>query len=533
MASKELIVKIKGDNSDFKKSMNEVSTQTKSVKDKFAGFTSALGKVAIAAGVAYGAFQSGRAVIESQSGASDKLARITEGLTMSFQQLSRQLLDLDFSNFVDNIVEANRVGKELSDRLDDLEDRTRSLNITASEYEATIAALREDASDETTSLEGKIASIKEAIRLQEELNQKVVDNATQAKEIALDRLSFETKLSKEQIIAFLRQYNDQETLRNQALAWIDEYKKNVAIAGKENVENLIQRFKDGFGGISKGPLFESNQLVEMYARNIMQYAEGADTSINSAVDAIVKFNNAAAQGSMAMKGLNRQLNGLTPNVKPSTAKTALPSLSSIQSRTNFQIPQKSQIEPLIGLVDQLTVSWQSFGETVERLDISGKFKEFTQITIDIGKELEYLAEGAVVSFAESIGSAFSGNGGLKAGLDSILLMFADWAGNLGKIIIASAIAIDGIKKFALANPWAAVALGVALVATAAAIKGAVGQKPVGKGGGGGGSSSQNNEWDAFGLRGIRGMTVEVNGVLKAQGKDLVAVIKSENNRKGL
>jgi len=61
MASKELIVKIKGDNSDFKKSMNEVSTQTKSVKEKFAGFTSALGKVALAATAAYGVFQSGKA----------------------------------------------------------------------------------------------------------------------------------------------------------------------------------------------------------------------------------------------------------------------------------------------------------------------------------------------------------------------------------------------------------------------------------------------------------------------------------------
>ena len=114
-----------------------------------------------------------------------------------------------------------------------------------------------------------------------------------------------------------------------------------------------------------------------------------------------------------------------------------------------------------------------------------------------------------------------------------MLFRSDWASNLGKVIIASAIAIDGIKKFALANPLAAVGLGIALVAAAAAIKGAVGSKPVGRGSKGGGSSSQQNEWDAFGLRGIRGMTVEVNGVLKAQGKDLVAVIATENNRKGL
>jgi len=452
---------------------------------------------------------------------------------MGFQQLSRQLLNLDFSNFIDNITKANKVGQDLAERLDDLEDRTRSANILASEYGAIIAERREFASDEKNSQSARITAMQDAITYQAKLNNLQEENAQRAARIAMDKMIAETKLSEVKIQSFLAEYNSNEDIREQAKKYLELRTKFENLSGVTDEEKQRADATTNFIGQWRDQLANTSTAVKTYARIFEKYADATNPTIDDLIQKIVAFNNVAASGSMAMKGLNRQLNGLTPNAKPTTGAESLPGLSAIQSRTNFQIPQANQIEPLIGLVDQLSVSWQSFGDTVERLDISGKFKEFTQITIDIGKELEYLAEGAVISFAESIGSAFSGNGGLKAGLDSILLMFADWAGNLGKIIIASAIAIDGIKKFALANPWAAVALGVALVATAAAIKGAVGQKPVGKGGGGGGSTSQNQDWDAFGLRGIRGMTVEVNGVLKAQGRDLVAVISSENNRKGL
>lgn len=553
MASKELIVKIKGDNSDFKKSMNEVSAQTSTINDKFKTVGAALGKVAIAAGVAYGAFQAGKAIINSSSDASDRLEKVTAGLTSGFQQLSRNLVTLNFDNFIGSVNEAIEVGKELADRLDDLQDRTRSLNILESEYGSRIADLRLEASYETNTLTFRIAKMQEAIDLQKELNQKQLDNGKIAKDIAMARLVQETKLSEEQITSFLRQYNNQETLRNQAKIWIDEYKANVNIAGKETVENLIERYKKGFRGLSKGPLFESNALVEAYARNLMQYGEAADNTINAAVDSLVMFNRIAAQGSQTLKGMQRQLNGLTPavvvkekgiaggGIQGSLPDTFTPQFKKIQAAA--ELNRKFLFQAILEPWKEILTQINDMGAGVS-VSITGTFSEINgqmvadlgairEVVINLNQAFSELAAGAVTSLADSLGSAFSGNGGLKAGLDSILLMFADWAGNLGKIIIASAIAIDGIKKFALNNPWAAVALGVALVATASAIKGTVGQKPVGKGGGGGGSTSQNQDWDAFGLRGIRGMTVEVNGVLKAQGRDLVAVISSENNRKGL
>lgn len=529
---KELIVKIKGDNSDFKKSMNEVSTQTSTINDKFKSFSAGLGKVAVAAAGAYAVFQSGRAVIESSSGASDKLTKVTEGLTMGFQQLSRQLVNLDFTNFIDNIVKANEVGQELAERLDDLQDRTRSLNVLASEYGAIIADKREFASDEKNALTLRISAMKEAITYQQKLNSLQEENAQRAARIAMDKILSETKLSEVKLQDFIAEYNNNESVRDQAKKYIELKNKFDNLAGVTEEEKQRADATTNFIGQWRDELANTSDAVKTYAKILNQYSDATDATIDDLIQKIVAFNNVTASGSMAMKGLNRQLNGLTPNVKPGTSADALPSLSAIHGNTNFQIPQANQIEPLIGLVDQLNVSWQQFGETVSRLDISGKFKEFHQVAVDIGTELNNLATGAVVSFAESLGNALAG-GGLKGGLDNILLMVADWAANLGQILISAGLAMAIAQKTLAINPMAAVGFGIALVAAAAAIKGAVNSKPMGRGSSSSTSNQGGQDWDAFGLRGLRGMTVEVNGVLKAQGRDLVAVITSENNRKGL
>jgi hypothetical protein len=551
---KELIVKIKGDNSDFKKSMNEVSTQTSTINDKFKTVGSALGKVALAAGAAYAVFQSGQAVIRSSSDASDKLEKVTAGLTMGFQQLSRNLLALDFTNFTDSVSDAVSEGMRLAEMLDDLQDRTRSLSIFQSEYGAEIAALREDASDEKVSLQGRIASIKEAIRLQEELNDKQKENAERAAEIAMQRMVSETKLSAFQIKQFLSQYNNVEALRNQALRYNEEFERLSAImGGDEAVRREQERLKNNpFAFNSLGFIGEANDLVKAYADMLKKYGKAADTTIDGVVQSIVNLNNTIAQGSMSIKGLNRQLNGLTPNVKPlelgvegggikgGMPDMFTPNFKKIQAQA--QLNRKFLFDAILEPWKEILTQVNDVGSGVS-ISIKGTFSEINgqmvadigaikTVIVDLGQAFTELATGAVVSLAESLGTALSG-GGLKSGLDNILLMVADWAANLGQILISAGLAMAIAQKTLAINPMAAVGFGIALVAAAAAIKGAVNSKPMGRGSSSNTSNQGGQDWDAFGLRGLRGMTVEVNGVLKAQGRDLVAVISSENNRKGL
>lgn len=201
---------------------------------------------------------------------------------------------------------------------------------------------------------------------------------------------------------------------------------------------------------------------------------------------------------------------------------------------------KVQAEALRNLRSEFTeteIVYEDFGNLVESKftqvtsSIKGVIAAGKEFTINMNAIFEGLAEDTIASFATEVGTVL---GGGDFGLDNILNMFADWAIKLGSILIAAGISIDSFKKSILSNPLGVAALGAALVVAGAAVKAAVQTNPTSSAGASSGSGGGNDNWDAYGERNLRGkIEVQVNGVLKGNGRDLYGVITKENARRSL
>ena len=155
---------------------------------------------------------------------------------------------------------------------------------------------------------------------------------------------------------------------------------------------------------------------------------------------------------------------------------------------------------------------------------------------DISNEITSLLQSGVARTAEILGDLF---GTLAGGGDAwgdfknaALSAFGDMAIAVGKIAISTGLASEGIQAaLKMDNPYIAIAAGAALVALGSAVKASLSAVANGdysaSGGGyssGYGSSSSGGDWET------RDVQVNVNGTLKADGDQLIAVINSTNNK---
>lgn len=160
---------------------------------------------------------------------------------------------------------------------------------------------------------------------------------------------------------------------------------------------------------------------------------------------------------------------------------------------------------------------------------------------------------AIENVAASIGDALSG-GGFGAVLKGLASSIGQFIIDFGKILIEGAIKVAALKaaaKALFANPALAVAVGIAAIAVGTAIKNAAQKNATSKGFRDGGISDGPSSgyyallhgkeviapYDkaAALLGGGDGSNMVVSGVLRADGRDLVAIIKSAtktNNRLG-
>ena len=94
---------------------------------------------------------------------------------------------------------------------------------------------------------------------------------------------------------------------------------------------------------------------------------------------------------------------------------------------------------------------------------------------------------AFVNLGEQLGKSLFQGDGLKVAMDGFLMILADGLIEVGKLAIATGIAIEGIKKALKSlNPYVAVAAGVALVALGTYVKARLSQSADNLGGSGGG-----------------------------------------------
>lgn len=156
---------------------------------------------------------------------------------------------------------------------------------------------------------------------------------------------------------------------------------------------------------------------------------------------------------------------------------------------------------------------------------------------DISNEVTSIAQNMAVNIGESIGNLFAdlatGENAWSNFGNAALSAFGDMAISVGKIAIEMGLASEGIQAaLKLDNPYVAIAAGVALVALGYAVKSGLanvanGNYSASANVASNATSSINNGYEQ------RDVYVNVQGVLRADGDELLAVINSTDRKNQL
>jgi TP901 family phage tail tape measure protein len=209
-------------------------------------------------------------------------------------------------------------------------------------------------------------------------------------------------------------------------------------------------------------------------------------------------------------------NGLSPqNSTIKELKSQLDSLNTLD------------LSPLESSFDQIGQGIERFKEKITLLpaQTGESLAQTAEITVEYGGMIASALQNTFSLVGETIGAALSGNTeGFKGFFNGILLIVADFASAFGSALVAAGVAALAFETL-LANPFAAIAAGAALMVAAGVVKGIISKGP-GKGaapkmpsGGSGGSPHPN----ASAISQPQG---EKEITLRVKGHDLVASIKA-------
>lgn len=162
----------------------------------------------------------------------------------------------------------------------------------------------------------------------------------------------------------------------------------------------------------------------------------------------------------------------------------------------------------------------------------------TQAATDITTELQSIIstsfEGIGSSIGTLIGDLATGEDAWSNFTNSAISAFGDMAITIGKMAIAIGTATLGIKAaLESLNPYVAIAAGVALVALGAAVKAGLSNVAAGNYNASTNVASSTGSYSSGAINTgfeSREITIHVDGTLRAEGNQLLAVIENENRR---
>ena len=362
--------------------------------------------------------------------------------------------------------EARALGNEQAEQLKE----QVALNYEIKQIEADIAASRRDANDKT-----KTAAEREEARAQ---------YATLVNE----------KYDKQRDLA-VRMADTQQRLNDLASDTLEDTQKLYDLKGKV-LELDAAREND-------------LRAVDKLEANIAKSASAAAAAAQKQREEIQKMAEVQAKwaglGTVSTAGIN-----------PGTGGVTGPGMSIIPRIENAEIFK----ETLTAQLGDITIGIGLKADTSNIQDISNEINSLLASSLSRTSEL----------IGNLIGTLAGGGDAWGDFKNAALSAFGDMAIAVGKIAIAAGLASEGIQAaLKMGNPYVAIAAGAALVALGSAVKASLsavasGDYSASAGGYAGGYSSSSGGYET------RDVVVNVNGTLKADGDQLIAVINSTNQR---
>lgn len=450
----------------------------------FSGIVKTLGSAARVAFSAVGAAVAGViAVMKSLSDQNQVLAdafqRTAAGMQAMFDTLKTSLANLDFTNLLSDLREANRLAKDLYDAQDAMGEIGTSYNIAMAQQLKRIAELKRILRDVGATDEERLNAGHELLRIYEQLEKNPTRGLSRLKDTTIDyymqrmgvnmdgRSDAEMKAMRERYVNFFK--------------WLGTKEGEV-------FQDAAQRVaKSGGLGSNLGRAYTSNAAykgMSEYARLTYEYVTKINDKKRERLEqAIVGYYKQDAKAAEDTLTIQRQIDSITARQDKggggggSFGETILEKMerSLLSASDKIESTTERQLEDIVEDIDPIKF------EPIEVIppDMDGMmeaFDRFKAYAIDWDRLSEDFLENAVAGFSagmQELTDQLFGLQDVNAGkiVQALLTPLADMAQKEGELLMLQGAGILAAKKgFNSMQPEAMIAAGAILVSAAAAVK---------------------------------------------------------------
>lgn len=491
----------------FSKGIQDAQRETRS-------FGSVLSSMAKGAQIAWAAVAAavikfGRDAIRMTQRWGDEWNNTMNGVKAAYGTFVRQISSGDgWNNLFANMRESYRIAKEVAASLDELFERKTSYNYKEAEVEREIAQLELIRRDTSKSDEERKKAAETIIQKEQELGALKKEIAQQEANDQRRLFRDQTRMNDAEIDFLVKNYNENRDIIAQGRKYLEDRKNAQKAAGQATaasmtsdldgvaadlVENNVSRANDAVEELDR----TTDQAVKDVAAVLQKYNKSSDELVQNLARAEIAVINvdtevarASARASATLGSLNKASSG--SGMVEAPRKGWDDYVEGIQTAARIAAAEAAQIaeaeaeinaeyehflemfKEVKGLTGEAPVAPDFFESFVDQSNKAAEAaaENEQRITTSIEAINTALSEGfsgACQEFMDSLMGLQKFNAG--AVLQSLLTPLADLAIKEGEIIIASGIAIKGLKEaLTKLNPAVGIAAGAALIAIGAAAK---------------------------------------------------------------
>jgi len=472
-----------------------------------------------------GAVKSAEVVIQSTQFTADAFDKTVAGLKAGMEGFFIAVSSGDWTNFIDGLHKSIAAAKDLASELDALGDVRRGLSIQAVELEGKqfdlLVKMRDKTGTYTIAQQKQF--FEEYTKNQHSYNAKILEAANRERDAILNSYSAITGLMPIEIYSVLKNYGDNYEKRfNDAATKLQKAKDDAleTFVGAQGAVTVDKFVLDEY-------VSSLSEVDKFYYKLYAHFGKLNDAKLYTATASIRQVGEALNANSKFAYENIRLYNMLFNETKTAGVSTvdtpsAAPSSSSPYS-DRFSGMMGSELQKQLGGLTDPTLPQRvsqnfkamSAGLTPELEKMKADIEAFAQSVSDA---LEQLVEGAITTFASSIGDAFATGDWSNFGKD-MLNALGQWAQQFGALLIASGVALTALYT---ADPVTKIVAGGALVAIGAALSAISNSPPKG----GGSDYYSGSSVSSYSGSGSSNRTVEL--VWRRAGKDMVAIMRDEN-----
>lgn len=448
------------------------------------------------------------------------------GVRAAYGTFVRQLSSGEgWDNLFTNMRETYRLAKEAAAALDEIFERKTSYDYTEAVTKNEIARLDLIRRDMSKSDEEREAAAKRIIELEERLGKQRKDIAQQQADAQRQLFRSQTGMNDDEIDFLIRNYNLNRDIIAQGRQYLEDRRRAQKAAGRTGaatltadldgvaadlVEDSANRANNALAELDRN----TSQAVKDVAEVLRKYDKGndelvrglaqaeiavinVDTEVSrasaratSTLGSLTKASASAGSGTSAKDPWQEYVDGVRSAAREAAQEAADVAAAQAEVDAGFEDMVESFRE-LKGLTEERPSGdnyWQEFVDGVT--DAADKAAEEEQRLIDLAKDFnENVAEG-IADGCQTVMDSLMGLERFNAGsvLQALLSPLADMAVQEGKILVASGLGIEAVKKaLESLNGVAAIAAGAALIAVGTAAK--AGLSALASNGGGGATTA--------------------------------------------